>query len=114
MGSRARLAVLEADRSIDVVYADARIFVDVPDAGRTVMELSPSAGAVTFERLVTRQCTVPICVSVLRRSTLLRAGLFDPALRGVEDIDMWLRIARKGGPDRLPAVGTGTLSPPSG
>jgi hypothetical protein len=93
----AQLAVLEADPSIDVVYADARIFGDVPEAGRTVMELCPSAGDVTFERLVSRQCTVHICVSVCRREALLRAGLFDPAFRGTEDIDMWLRIARQGG-----------------
>lgn len=93
----AQLAVLETDPSIDMVYADARIFGDVPEAGRTVMELCPSAGEVTFERLVTRQCTVHVCVSVCRRETLLRAGLFDPALRRVEDADMWLRIARQGG-----------------
>lgn len=93
----AQLAVLEADPSIDLVYADARIFGDTPEAGRTVMELSPSAGEVTFERLVTRQCVVNVCVTVCRRETLLSAGLFDPALRRVEDIDMWLRIAMQGG-----------------
>lgn len=93
----AQLAVLEANPSIDVVYADARIFGDVPQAGRTVMELCPSVGEVNFERLVTRQCTVHICVSVCRREALLRAGLFDPAFRGTEDIDMWLRIVRQGG-----------------
>lgn len=93
----AQLAPLEADPSIDMVYADARIAGDVPEAGRTVMEFCPSVGEVTFERLVTRQCTVHICVSVCRRETLLRAGLFDPVFRGTEDIDMWLRIARQGG-----------------
>jgi glycosyltransferase involved in cell wall biosynthesis len=93
----AQVAVLEADPSLDVVYADARIFGDVPEAGRTLMELSPSAGEVTFERLVTRRCTVHVCVTVCRRETLLRAGLFDPALRRVEDFDMWLRIATQGG-----------------
>jgi len=61
------------------------------------MELSPSTGEVTFERLVTRRCTVHVCVTVCRRETLLRAGLFDPALRRVEDFDMWLRIATQGG-----------------
>ena len=92
----AQLTVLEADPSIDMVYADARIFGDVPEAGRTVMEFCSSAGEVTFERLVTLQCTVHICVSVCRREALLRAGLFDPAFRGTEDIDMWLRMARQG------------------
>jgi glycosyltransferase involved in cell wall biosynthesis len=93
----AQLAVLEADPSIDMVYADARIFGDAPEAGRTVMELSPSAGEVTFERLVKRQCNVHLCVSVCRRETLLRFGLFDPALKRGEDIDMWLRMASHGG-----------------
>jgi glycosyltransferase involved in cell wall biosynthesis len=93
----AQLAVLEADPSIDMVYADARIFGDFPEAGRTVMELSPSAGEATFERLVKRQCTVHLCVSVCRREALLRAGLFDPELQRGEDIDMWLRIAARSG-----------------
>jgi hypothetical protein len=77
----AQVAVLEADPSIDMVYADARIVGDVPEAGRTVMEFCPSVGEVTFER----------------REALLRAGLFDPVFRGTEDIDMWMRIARLGG-----------------
>ena len=93
----AQLAVLEAGPGIDMVYADARIIGDVPEAGRTVMEFCPSAGEVTFEGLVTRQATVHICVSVCRREALLRTGLFDPAFRGTEDIDMWMRIARQGG-----------------
>jgi hypothetical protein len=93
----AQLALFTADSSIDMVYADARIFGDVPEAGRTVMELCPSEGEVTFERLATRQCTAHHCVCLIRREILFRAGLFDPALRRTEDIDMWLRIALQGG-----------------
>lgn len=93
----AQVAVLAADPSIELVYADARIFGDVPEAGRTVMELCPSVGEVTFESLVTRQCTVHLCVSVCRRDALIQTGLFDPAFRGTEDIDMWLRMAMRGG-----------------
>jgi glycosyltransferase involved in cell wall biosynthesis len=92
----AQLAVLEANPSVDMVYADARIFGDVPEQGRTVMEFCPSEGDVTFESLVLGRCTVHICVSLVRRQTLLDAGLFDPAFRGTEDIDMWLRIAKRG------------------
>lgn len=93
----AQVAVLEGDPSIDVIYADARIFGDVPEAGRTVMDFWPSEGEVTFERLVTRQCTVHLCVTVARRDALLRAGLFDPELRRAEDFDLWLRILKQGG-----------------
>lgn len=93
----AQLAVLQRDPSIDMVYADARIFGDVPSAGRTVMDFWPSKGEVTFESLVMRVCTVHICVSMVRRQTLLDIGLFDLAFRGTEDIDMWLRIVQHGG-----------------
>src|SRR5579871_232813 len=95
---QAQLEVLEADPSIDMVYADARIFGNVREQGRTVMELCPSTGEVTFERLVSRQCTVHVCVCVIRRETLLRVGLFDDAFRrNGEDIDLWMRIALRGG-----------------
>jgi glycosyltransferase involved in cell wall biosynthesis len=93
----AQFALLESDRSINMIYADARIIGDVPEAGKTVMQLCPSAGEVTFERLVTRECTIHLCVSVCRREALLRGGLFDPAFRRAEDIDLWLRIARQPG-----------------
>jgi hypothetical protein len=33
----------------------------------------------------------------MRREILLRAGLYDPALRRAEDIDLWLRVALHGG-----------------
>ena len=97
----AQIAMLEADPSIDMVYADARIFGDVPEAGQTLMALSPPRGEVTFERLATRQVSVNICACVIRREILFRAGLFDPTLRrsapqGTEDIDLWLRIALHG------------------
>lgn len=94
----AQVALLEADPSIDVVYADARIFGNVREQGKTVMQLCPSAGEVTFERLVARECTVHVCVCVIRRDTLLRVGLFDSVFRrNGEDIDLWMRIAKQGG-----------------
>ena len=108
----AQLAVLEADKSIDVVYADARIFGDVPEAGRTVMEFCPSAGEVTFERLVTRQCTVHLCVSVCRRESLLARR---PVRSGISRDRGHRHVAahrEAGRPDRLSAPGPGKLPPP--
>jgi glycosyltransferase involved in cell wall biosynthesis len=92
----AQVAVLESDPSIAAVYADARIFGQTPEAGHTLMELSPSESPVTFESLVLRQCTVHVCVTMARREALLDTGLFDPAFRGTEDIDMWLRMVKRG------------------
>jgi glycosyltransferase involved in cell wall biosynthesis len=92
-----QLAALKADPSLDMVYADARIFGDVPEAGRTLMSFRPSHGEATFERLVTQECAVNLCVCVIRRENLLQAGLFDPGLRRAEDIDVWLRIVMHGG-----------------
>jgi GT2 family glycosyltransferase len=93
----AQIALLEAGPSLDVVYADARIFGDVPEAGRTVMEFCPSHGDVTFERVVLGECTVHVCVTVARREALVRAGLFDTAFRRTEDFEMWLRLLHQGG-----------------
>ena len=80
-----------------MVYADARIFGNVPEAGKTLMELLPSRGEVTPQRLATQECTVNLCACLIRREVLFRAGLFDPTLRRGEDIDLWLRIVMNGG-----------------
>jgi GT2 family glycosyltransferase len=93
----AQLALFDADPSLDMVYAHARFFGNVPEAGKTSLQLRPSRGQVTFERLVTQQCSVNVCACVIRREILFRAGLFDPTLRRTEDIDMWLRVALHGG-----------------
>jgi len=94
----AQITMLEADPTLDLVYADARVFGDVPEAGRTVMELSPQTdGEVTFERLVLGECTVHVCVTVARREALLAAGLIDTAFRRAEDFELWLRLLDHGG-----------------
>jgi glycosyltransferase involved in cell wall biosynthesis len=92
-----QLKALNADPSIDMIYADALIFGNVPEAGRSLMELSPSEGEITFGALVTRKCSVNVCVCLIRREIVFRTGLFDPAFRGTEDIDLWLRILMHGG-----------------
>jgi hypothetical protein len=61
-----------------------------------MMDLSPSNGEVTFEKLVSLKCNVIVSVTA-RREIMFRAGLFDEDLRSSEDFDMWLRIVKKGG-----------------
>lgn len=88
--SRSRL-----DPAADVFYGDLLIFGDVPEAGRTVMELNPSSGPVDFASIVTQRCT-PLLCSMVRRRVLLAHGLFDEAYRRSEDFDLWLRLAHAG------------------
>jgi len=91
-----QVALLEANPAIDVLYPDALIFGDTPDAGKTFMEVLPSNGEVTTEALVTQRCTVMISVTA-KRETVVRAGMFDERLMGSEDFDLWLRILHCGG-----------------
>lgn len=91
-----QVGLLESNPTVDVVYPNAVIFGDMPDAGRLFMDLSPSAGKVTFESLVRQRCNVMISVTA-RRDIVLRVGMFDEALRSAEDFDLWLRILHGGG-----------------
>lgn len=93
-----QVAALQRDPTIDVIYPNALVVGDAPVAGRIAMELWPSEGEVTFESLVAQRCNVLVFVTA-RRDAILRAGLFDESewLRGSEDFDLWLRIAKHGG-----------------
>jgi glycosyltransferase involved in cell wall biosynthesis len=91
-----QIGILEAQPEIDILYCDALIFGDTPEAGRTNMELNPSDGEVTFLSLVTLKCNVGVYVTG-RRETFLKAGLFEPGRRRIEDFDLWLRVVKTGG-----------------
>ncbi|HEV2915782.1 MAG TPA: glycosyltransferase [Pyrinomonadaceae bacterium] len=93
---REQIGLLERGEGHDVVYADALITGDSPLAGRTFMEISPSRGVVTFEKLVTQQCNVITSGVLARRKTILDIGLFDEGLRRAHDYDLWMRLVRAG------------------
>ncbi|HLW76095.1 MAG TPA: glycosyltransferase family A protein, partial [Bryobacteraceae bacterium] len=88
--------ILERDASLDLVYPNARFFGEGPWIGGTHMEKFPASGDVTLEKLISREICVFISVTA-RRESLLRAGLFDPQIRGGEDWDLWMRVIRTGG-----------------
>ncbi|MBX6365071.1 MAG: glycosyltransferase family 2 protein [Gemmatimonadetes bacterium] len=92
-----QLAMFEADPGLDLVYADALLVGDSPLAGRTLMEVAPSQGEPTFERLAAEECTVFTSTVVARKRALLDAGLFDEQFFHSEDWDLWLRLAHRGG-----------------
>ena len=91
-----QLEELGRDPSTDVLYPDALIFGDAPEAGRRFMEWCPSTGEVSVEALLEERCHV-MCAVVARREALVRAGLFDESLRCSEDFELWLRVLKSGG-----------------
>ena len=92
-----QLALLRADPKLDLIYCDALLIGASPNAGKTVMEINPSRGAVTLESLLKLDCSVITSCTVVRRQCLLDVGLFDINRRCCEDYDMWVRIANRGG-----------------
>ena len=91
-----QVEAMRSDPTLDVLYPNALIFGDAPETGRELMDVCTSVGEVTFESLVTQRCVVhTICI--VRRETLMRAGMYDESLRCSEDFDLWLRIVKQGG-----------------
>jgi GT2 family glycosyltransferase len=95
----AQLALLDSPQEPDLVYSDLRMVGEGPRAGKTYMEDCPSIGLANFESILREVCHIPNSAVVARRKTLIEAGLFDESqeLRGLEDWNMWLRIAFQGG-----------------
>jgi glycosyltransferase involved in cell wall biosynthesis len=87
---------MREDPSLAMRYPNTLIFGDVPEAGKTFMEVNPSEGEATIEALMTQRCTVGNSV-IARREAVLGAGMFDEELRRSEDFDLWLRILARGG-----------------
>ncbi len=88
------------ERNCDLACADAMIFGESADAGKTYMEAvmaaAPASGAVTFLELVSADRSLITSGVVARRDQILEVGLFDESLRNAQDFDLWLRLARHG------------------
>jgi hypothetical protein len=91
-----QVAAMRSDPTIDVLYCDAAFFGADPDVGARFMDLNPSEGEVTAEALLRLRCNV-LMAALVRRRIFERVGLFDETLKGTEDFDLWLRIAKAGG-----------------
>ncbi|HMF57495.1 MAG TPA: glycosyltransferase family A protein [Pyrinomonadaceae bacterium] len=92
-----QMSVLLGDTSLDLIYTDALLIGDSPQAGHTFMQKYPSRGAVTFESLLGWDCTVITSCVVARKAALIDAGMFDARFYYCEDFDLWLRLAHRGG-----------------
>lgn len=92
----AQMEFLKSHADCDLVYSDALLFGETPQAGKTFMQTSPSKGEVTFASLITARCNVITSGVVARRQVILDAGLFDEELTRAHDFDLWLRMVRHG------------------
>jgi glycosyltransferase involved in cell wall biosynthesis len=90
-----QLAVMRDRPELAILYPNAITFGDPMRAGRLFMDVHPSTGPVTFERLVRQECNVMVSV-LAKREVLVAAGLFDESLRSSEDFDLWLRVVKGG------------------
>src|SRR5262245_2559302 len=91
-----QLAFLEAHPTCDLVYADALLSGESALAGRRFMDTAPSEGDVTLLNLVRQRCNIALSTVVVRRSVVVKAGLFDEAVRRGQDFELWLRLAWSG------------------
>ncbi len=91
-----QLAEMEA-QGLDLVYCDASFFGSRLPLERSVMEKNPSQSPVTLLRLIRQEAVVITSCVVAERERLLALGGFDPAVRGPEDFDLWLRFVWAGG-----------------
>jgi len=90
-----QIGFFAADPHIDVVSPNASFFGETLFPGKTITDLFPNHGEVTFRSLVELKNRI-FGGLMARREAILRAGLFDPSLRSAEDLDLWLRMAHGG------------------
>ncbi len=82
--------------NVDLVYADALLVGKSPLAGRTFMQVQPSRGEVTPENLLAVQVTILTSAVLVRRSLILKVGLFDAGIKRGHDFELWFRLAKAG------------------
>jgi glycosyltransferase involved in cell wall biosynthesis len=90
------LDIMRADPGLSVLYSDCVVFGSTPFAGRTHMDIWPSARPVTLEALLSERARLTASGVVARRQAVLDVGMFDEKQRYVEDFDLWCRLAAHG------------------
>src|SRR5215469_1404189 len=87
-----QMKLFEKDPTLDMVYADGLVLGD-PKHEWKFMDRCPSHGEASFSALVVERCQIPVSTVVVRKSAIVKAGLFDESLARCDDYDMWLRTA---------------------
>jgi glycosyltransferase involved in cell wall biosynthesis len=87
-----------AEKQCDMIYANALLFGSTSRENETFMMRCPSVGEVSAESLLSFDCNVITSGTLIDREKAIEAGLFneDRALIGIEDFDLWFRLAKRG------------------
>jgi len=80
----------------DMVYSNADLFGSASVAGETFMDGAPSDGVADLDALIDLRCNVLTSATLVRKSIVERAGMFENERVHAEDFHLWLRIARLG------------------
>lgn len=80
----------------DVAYCDCTFFPDTPPRARHGMPAPPADDSSDLLAFLDGNFITAPHAALLRRAVLQAAGGFDPSLWGVEDYDLWLRLAARG------------------
>lgn len=80
----------------DVAYCDCTFFPDTPPRARRGMPAPPADDSSDLLAFLDGNFITAPHAALLRRAVLQAAGGFDPSLWGVEDYDLWLRLAARG------------------
>jgi glycosyltransferase involved in cell wall biosynthesis len=87
---------LQQNPQADVAHCDAFYFGSTQYAGRRYHEIWPGTTMeASVESLASRDCIIFVA-AMIRRAAFDRCQGFRPGLRGNEDFDLWLRLARGG------------------
>jgi glycosyltransferase involved in cell wall biosynthesis len=89
-----QIALFDADPLLDLAYA--RSFRFSGSIANTYPSRSPQSDQINFETIVTQKCQIFMSCTVVRKQAVIDAGLFDTRWRGVEDFDLWVRMAHRG------------------
>lgn len=80
----------------DMVYCDAILFGMRSAYRRTIMDTAPSEGECDFDGILNLRCNVVTSGTMVRKSTVIKAGMFENEHVKAEDFHLWLRIAKTG------------------